>query len=365
MRGSQRYHCKDCRIYFTLRAAKQKQQTATAVTVKDIAKALNVSVSTVSRALHGNTEISEKTRNLVLQKAQEMDYMPNQLAYALSTNKSNRIGIIVPEINYHFFPAVINAASDVFRKAGYQVLIANTNNEYELEVNNARNFLSEKVAGLLVSLASATSQLDHFAAFAKRNIPVVFFNRVPGELDVPKVSVNDYAAAVQMVTHLLEQGYTNIAHVQGPPNLLISKERLRGYKDALKQKGIAFNAKLVVPYHTNKTLFKKRILGLFATRQKPDAVFCFNDPAALEIIMLAKELNMAIPQELGVAGFSDEPAGAYIQPSLTTVHHPLEEMGKLSAKLLLQQIAGKTATPDENTVLDAAVVVRNSTCKNS
>lgn len=366
VRGKQRYYCKDCKIYFTFNTDVPENLSVKngEVTVKDIAKSLGISISTVSRALKNSLDVSAETREQVLNKARELDYLPNDLALALSTKKTNRIGIIVPEISYHFFPKVINAASEILVAQNYNVLIANTNNHYDLEVSNARNFLSSRVEGLLVSVSSETNNFDHFTSFIKRNIPIVFFNRVPLNIDAPKIMVNDFEAATKIVTHLIKQGYTRIAHIAGPPNLLISKERLRGYERALQSHNMSYDKKLVVHSDSLPDSAVRLTKKLMSMKDKPDAIFCFNDPIAVDVIVTAKALNIKIPSQLGVAGFSDEPVSAYIEPSLTTVHHPLEAMGIMAAETLLQQITTGIVQSSYSQILDSKIIIRDSTKRN-
>lgn len=362
VRNVQRYYCKHCRSTFNLSPVTVRvKDSNTEASVKSIARALNLSPSTVSRALHGNTEVNENTRVLVLEKAQELDYQPNELAYALTKKRTYKVGLIVPEINYHFFPQVINAASEVLSKEGFTVFITQTNNHYDFEVSTARQFLLSRVEGLLVSVSSATKTYEHFVPMIKRNIPIVFFNRVPIEFEADKITINDYAASVNMTRHLIEMGYNRIAHFAGPQNLLIGIERLRGYTDTLRCYGIAVDESLIC-YHdlspATTALYTSRLLN---SAHPPDAVFAFNDPIAMDIIMIAKKMGRNVPQQLGVAGFSDEPMAAYLEPSLTTVRHPLKLMGTLAAQRLLQQMESKDMLPFNHMVLDTELIIGGST----
>lgn len=364
IRDIQRYYCKHCRSTFTLVApVKPAHQRTEEVSVKSIAKALNISASTVSRALANHPQINQKTKDIVLQTAKEMDYQPNELASALSRKRTFKIGLIVPEISFHFFPQVINAATEVLIKEGFNVFITQTNNHYDLEATTAKQFLFSRVEGLLVSVSSSTSNYDHFTPLLKRNIPIVFFNRVPVDFEADKITIDDYAASVNLTRHLVEQGYTRIAHFAGPQNLLISRERLRGYKDTLLACGLPVDERLIF-YHdllpATTTLYATQLLK---QKKRPDAIFAFNDPIAMDVIMIAKKLGISIPHDLGVAGFSDEPMASYMEPSLTTVHHPLRLMGTLAAQRLLQQIENKQLLEPINTVLDTNLIIRNSTLR--
>lgn len=363
VRNTQRYYCKNCKSTFTLSTPEKQEKIKNEVSIKSIAKELNLSPSTVSRALSNHPEISQETKDVVLQKAKEMDYQPNEHASALSKKRTYKIGLIVPEINYHFFPEVINAATEVLIKEGFNVFITQTNNHYDLEASTARQFLMGRVEGLLVSVSSATDNYDHFTPLINRNIPVVFFNRVPFQFDADKITINDFAASVNLTKHLIEQGYRRIAHFAGPQNLLISRERLRGYIETLKAYDIPVDEQLIMYHNLEPATTALYTTQLLARQNPPDAIFAFNDPIAIDVLLLAKKMGISVPRQLGVAGFSDEPVAAYIEPSLTTVHHPLKLMGTLAAQRLLQQIENKHQLPSINTILDTNLIIRSSTLR--
>ena len=236
VRGKQRYFCKDCNIYFTLpgeTVMDMPQLKKHMTTIVDIAKALNISKSTVSRALHEHGDINPQTRAAVLEMARQLDYQPNLLAQSLVKSKSNTIGIIVPEFLTYFFPTIIMGAQQVAAQAGYNVIICQSQESYKTEVANANVLLANRVDGVLISMTKETKKFDHFKAFGRHGIPVVFFNRICDEMDTSRVLVNDYEGALKAVEHLIRNGYHNIAHIGGPPALLITHNRLNGYRDAL------------------------------------------------------------------------------------------------------------------------------------
>lgn len=339
-RGKQRYFCKDCDYHFTLPtpSATTENKRHHQVTIMDIAHQLGISKSTVSRALRGHSNIHEGTRKMILDLAQQLEYQPNPLANALLKSRTNIVGILVPEFRHYFFPTMIMGAQEVLSKAGYNVMICQSDESYETEMANVKALMSSRVDGLLVSVTAQTNNFDHFRAVLRKEVPMVFFNRVCPELETPQVIVDDYEGAFQAVEHLIKQGYRRIAHLAGPNSLLVSRLRLNGYRDALQKHGLPLDPDLIIHYDLSEE--KARIYAnyLLSLPQPPDAIFAINDPTAIEIMLVAKSRGVKIPQELGIVGFSNDPVSAIIEPSLTTIEQPVWEMGRQAAKLLLEQM---------------------------
>lgn len=365
VRGKQRYYCKDCNIYFTLpdvSAVDMRQHKKHMTTIVDIAKALNISKSTVSRALHEHSDINPETRAAVQRMARQLDYQPNLVAQRLVKSKSNTIGIIVPEFLTYFFPTVIMGAQQVAAQAGYNVVICQSQESYKTEVANAQVLLANRVDGVLISMTRETKKFDHFKAFEKHGIPVVFFNRVCDEMHTSKVLVNDYEGALKAVGHLIRKGYRRIAHIAGPPALLLTHNRLSGYRDALEKHGISFKEELVVHCNLSRKDAVHCAEQLLALKEPPDAVFCVNDPVAIQLMLVAKKLKISIPSELGIVGFSNEPSGEVIAPALTTVQQPVADIGRVAAGILLQAIEQGGSYVPEMRSLKTTLIVRES-CK--
>ncbi len=331
-------------------------------TIIDIARQLGISKSTVSRALTGHPNVNAKTRQRVLELAEQLDYQRNQLAISLLTNQTRTIGIMVPEFISFFFPKVIIGAQEVLAEAGYNVVICHSNESYETEVANAKALLASRVDGLIVSHTKETRNFDHFRVFQRRGIPVVFFNRVCEDINVSKVTVNDYDGAFQAVEHLIQTGKRRIAHLAGPDSLPNSRNRLNGYRDALRKYGIDEEPELIISY--DLTLEKANIYvnHLLNLPQPPDALFTINDPTAIEALQVIKNRGLRIPDDIAIVGFSNDPISALVEPGLTTVAQPISEIGQQSAHLLMEQLADKEQMkPARTVVLETQLIVRGST----
>lgn len=333
-------------------------------TIIDLAKQLNISTSTVSRALTGHPNVKAQTREAVLALAEKMDYQRNQLSISLITNKTKTIGIIVPEFSSSFFSQLVMDAQNEARKNGYMVLISQSNEDYDTEVANAQLMLRNRVDGVMVSLTKETRNFEHFHLLHRRGIPLVFFNRVCDEIMTPKVIINDYDAAFTAVEHLIQTGKRRIAHVAGPPSMIISRKRLNGYLDALKKYNIPVDEDLIISYDLNLAKVKIYVKHFLDMTPPPDAIFAVNDPTAIEAIQVIKQAKKRIPEDIGVIGFSNDHVSKYIEPSLTTVAQPITEMAQASVKLLLEMI---DKDPSEwkciIKVLDTELIVRNSTVR--
>ncbi len=307
-------------------------------TIKDIARELGVSPSTVTKALRDYPDVSEAMKKKTLDLAEKMGYVPNSVAQSLQSGASRTIGVIVPEIKHHFFSSAIDGIEDVAFREGFTVFVCKSNEDYKRESINARNLLSHSVAGIIVSVSQTTVDVGHFEEVMARKIPLVFFDRICDKLKTGTVIVDDREGAYSAVMHLVESGYKRIAHLAGPEHLNISRERLAGYKDALKKCGIPFDKKYVISGGLDE---KDGIAGfgrLMRLKPKPDAVFCVNDPVAIGVLLECKRNNVRVPGRLAIVGFSDNPIASQIDPPLTTVAQPAYEMGAAAAEMLIKEI---------------------------
>ncbi|MGM0945699.1 MAG: LacI family DNA-binding transcriptional regulator [Bacteroidota bacterium] len=336
-------------------------------TIKDIARELNVSSSTVSRALKDYPGISDETKRKVKEVAEKLNYRPNAIALSLRKSRSFTIGVIIPEVVHFFFSTVISGIEEVAYSRGYNVILTQTNEKLTREKSSIETMLSNQIDGFLVSYSKETTDFEHFSKLLDQGYPIVFFDRVP---DIPKainVMVDDYQGAYDAVTHLIQQGYQRIAHLAGPRNLTISQERERGYRDALTNHGISIDPKMIVecPIGTDDESQKITRELYEKSSVKPDAFFANNDMAAVGAMLACKALGMKVPEEVGIVGFSNWQFCSMIDPSLSSVAQPGFNMGAKATEILLD-IIEKKVDPDKINLpvtLDTELLIRKSSVR--
>ena len=331
------------------------------VTIKDIAKVLGISVSTVSRALKDHPDISEETKKQINELAHKLNYKPNALALSLRSNKTNTIGVIVPEVVHHFFSSVISGIEDVAYDNGYNVLMCQSNESYEREVINAHALSSNRVDGVLISVSKTTLDFDHLRNFINQNIPMVFFDRICPEIITDRVIFNDEAGGFMATEHLIKMGCRKIAHFAAPQNLLIGQGRFAGYQRALRQYMIPYDNCLVLHCDTREDCLELAP-GFFSQNPDVDGIFAVNDSTAIATIQQIQRLGKSVPDDIAVIGFGDGPNALIAYPSLTTVEQKGYEMGKESITLLIHKIENETAADSFQTkVLTPSLIERDST----
>jgi LacI family transcriptional regulator, repressor for deo operon, udp, cdd, tsx, nupC, and nupG len=332
------------------------------VTIIDIARRLGISKSTVSRALTGHSQVNKETRNKILELAQELDYQRNNMALSLARSQSFSLGIVIPELMSSFFPSVISGIQQVVSEMGYSLLICQSNESYRTEITNVKSLVAGQIDGLMVSMSKETSEIEHLKALQRKGIPLVMFNRVSDEIESSKVIVNDHEGAFEAVEHLILSGCKRIAHLAGPQNLIISRERLRGYTDALLTYDLPIDNNLIIEYDLSPEQAKITTMRLLDLPVIPDAFFCFNDPTAIEVMKILWARGIAVPEQIALVGFSDDAASALIE--LTTVAQPVVEMGQLTAQLLLAQIENPLEEyQPETRLLRTKLIVRKSSMR--
>jgi LacI family transcriptional regulator len=310
------------------------------VTIKDIAKALGISTSTVSRALRDSYEINEETKIRILNYAKSVNYSPNPIALSLKENKSHSIGIIVPEIANYFFSEVINGIDSVAYAHGYHVVTFQSHESYEREISNVHHVLSRKADGLIMSLSSNTNDFEHLIRVMDDRFPIIFFDRVPPIDNVYKVVSDNFEGAYKATEYLLSKGKKRIAHITSPPVLSITRERLEGYKAALKQKGLAVNEELIKycgfalddAYHTINDLVK---------HCNPDSFLVCSDRLAINCLQGIKNLKEKLPDDVEIVGYTNLKTANLLSPALSTVVQPAFEMGVKAAELLFSILNAK------------------------
>ncbi len=332
------------------------------VTIYDIAEKLNLSSSTISRALKNNPSISKKTIKKIQKAAEEMGYRPNILAASLRGNKSKTIGVLVSRIDRPFISSLISGIEKTAQNAGYSIIITQSHDLYEDEVNLAKTLYSSRVSGIICSLAMETKGTAHFKQFMDKEIPLVFVDRVPKDFSTHRVMIDNYTAGYKATKHLIEQGCKRIAHFAGSQHRNIYKERKRGFIDALKENDLPVDESLIrysstLSYDEGAKI-TKQVLSL---KNPPDGIFSSNDTAALGAIKIAKKMKVKIPEELAIIGFNDDPMALMVDPELSSVTHPAKKMGKISAQKILDHL-NKSKNDDvmEITFLNTEVIVRAS-----
>lgn len=338
------------------------------VTIKDLARELGISPSTVSRALKDHPDISAETKKAVTELANKLKYTPNSIALSLRQSKSNTIGVIIPEIVHFFFSTIISGIEDIAYAAGYSVIVSQSNESYEREVIDSKALFNNRVDGMLISLSRETTEFEHFKSIFDRGIPLVFFDRITEAIDCSKVIVDDFQGSFEATEHLIQQGYKRIAHLSGPKSLTISQERMEGYKAALKKHNIPFDEKIVLRGNASEDelVAKELTKNLLMSNDPPDAVFAINDIAALGAMLAAKDNNLKIPSEFGIVGFSNWRFTSLTDPPMTTINQPGFEMGQMAAKLLIEQIEAKEedVVATQTVKLNTNLVVRKSSLRN-
>jgi len=338
-----------------------------AITIKDIARALGLSVSTVSKALRGSHEISEETKKHVLAYAAEHHYKPNPIAQSLKRGRSKSIGVIVCNIDNNFFSAVINGIESVARQKDYNVIITQSQESSEREITNSEHLSSRSVDGLIISLSAETKNVDHLIKLHEKGLPMVFFDRITDEIATHKVIADNYKGAYEGTRHLLEQGFRRIAHITSSPSISITTERLEGYNKALSENGLSpFPGHIQYCLHGGMIAdeLEQAIDRLFQSAQPPDAIFTASDRITIGTLAVLNKRGIKIPQQVAIAGFSNFSSPELFCPPLTTVRQPAFEMGKTATELLLQLIEGKHKPASfEKKVLPTELVIRESSKK--
>lgn len=331
------------------------------VTIKDLAKRMNISAATVSRALRNLPEVNAQTRRAVRDLAHELDYQPNYMAQSLVKSKSNFIGIVIPNLDTIFFSTAVIGMQEVLSRAGYYTMICHSGERYETEIANVRNLVSSKMDGLIVSLSGETKDFSHFRALEKKGIPLVFFDRVCEDLDVCKVVVNDYEGAFNATQHLIQTGRRRIAHLSGNKLLSISKNRMEGYLDALKAHDLEADPELIIHCGFNREHIIAATMRLMHMPNRPDAIVVINDPVAIQVMLILKEQGIRIPEDVAIVGFGNEPVSTIIDPGLTSVDQNPLELGRVAAQVFLQRLENKElAAKPETKVLKTQLIIRGS-----
>jgi DNA-binding LacI/PurR family transcriptional regulator len=338
-----------------------------AVTIKDIAKALGLSTSTVSRALRDSYEISPETKKLVLEYAEKINYHPNPIALSLKERRSRSIGVIVCEIANSYFSQVINGIESIANTNGYNVIISQSHESAEKELVNLQYLTSRSVDGLIISVSTETKNFSYFKELHDRGMPIVFFDRIVDEIQTHKVIADNFKGAYDATAHLINCGYKRIATLCNTVFLSIGKERLAGYKAALKDHGMEPDESLIrYCQHGGMVAAEmdQAMDELFNLQNPPDALFAAADKLTTGCLRALRAKGLSVPQDVGLIGFSNSELTELLSPSLSVIKQPAFEMGEVATTLLLELIESKRPVTDFQTrVLTTEMLIRSSTFK--
>jgi LacI family transcriptional regulator len=306
------------------------------VTISDIARELNITAATVSRALNNHPAIKDSTKKIVRLTADKLHYQPNKIASSLRSGKSNIIGVIIPSAEINFFGSVIHGIEKVANQHNYNVLIYQSNELYESEKKGILTFLQSQVDGVLASISKETINLDHYAAIRRMGVPLVLFDRTSDALGVSSVVVDDYIGAFRATRHLAEQGCRKIAHIGGQQHVGIFNQRLKGYIDALNVHNIPVDEDLIIYGKVSVESGRSCMQQLLNLPKRPDAVFAVEDFTALGAMQAIKDAGLKIPDDIAIIGFANEQFCEYLTPSLSTVNQQTSTMGEAAARLFFE-----------------------------
>lgn len=347
--------------------SKSKTMKYEAVTIKDIAKELGLSTSTVSRALRDSYEISPETKKMVLEYAEKINYRPNPIALSLKEKRTRSIGIVVAEIANSFFSQIINGIESIAYDKGYNVIITQSHESYERELINVQYLASRSIDGLLISPASETQDLTHLKHLHDRGYPIVFFDRIIDEIDTHKVTVDNKKGGFDATAHLIKSGFKNIAALANAEYLSITRERLGGYQAALEDNNLKYDPSLVKHCLHGGLVYdevEKALDSLFKQKKKPDAIFAAADKLTTNCLRYFKAKKIRVPEDIAIIGFSNIDLTELLSPSLSVVRQPAFEMGQVATELLLNLIESKRPVKDfETKMLQPELFIRESTTR--
>jgi LacI family transcriptional regulator len=336
------------------------------ITIYDIAKHLNISATTVSRGLKDHPTINKNTRKKIVEAARFLGYRSNTFASSLRSKKTHTIGIIVPRLNSYFMSSVLAGMEDAASRENYNLIISQSLESGEKEVANAHTMFNKRVDGLLASLAYDTERIDHFEPFFKKGIPVIFFDRVYPHSESTSIIIDNYKAAYEVTKHLIDNGCSRIMHLGGNMLRNVYSDRLKGYKQALRDHKISFDEKLVFISKLNEEAGAEAAqLILKMGNKTPDAVFASNDTAAVYCMKKLKEAGIRIPEDIAFAGFNNDPISKIIEPNLTTVNYSGYDMGEAAVTNLINHLNGIANVKTTNSIiLRSELIIRASSFKN-
>ncbi|WP_366183137.1 LacI family DNA-binding transcriptional regulator [Flavobacterium ovatum] len=343
---------------------KKKLEIKKKSTIKDIAAALGLTPSAVSKALSDHPRISDKTKEAVRQMVVTLDYQPNTLSSALRKGRSNLVGVIIPRINSNFFSSVVENMEEVLNANGYNIVMTQSNELYAKECKSIDSLLGIQVDGIIASMANETICLDHYEKIKSKGVQLVLFDRGEDELQVDYVGIDDYKSSYLIIEHLSKQNCKKIAHIAGFNHIRIYKDRALGYRDALEKYGLPLYEEMIIESNLRVEDGRRIMKELLALPVRPDAVYAAGDYAALGALQVLKEENIKVPEEIALIGFSDEPFTSLSSPSITTINQHSAQIGKLAAESFLERIKNPNSNKNlKKIILEPELIIRDSSNK--
>lgn len=336
------------------------------ITLRDISKALNISVSSVSRALNDSHEIGEETKKLVAAYAKQHNYVPNRMARSLKVGKTRSIGVVICSIDNNFVAQMLDGIDQVCTECGYQIIIMQSKESYEQEKACVNLLYASGVDGIMISPSYQTTDFSHLQELQSQGFPIVLFDRITDELNVHKVTANNIQGAYQATSHLLSSGYTKIAHLGSKSTLAMTHERLEGYRQALAAHQVPYQEELVnfcdtaAPQQLDENVAKAMTELL---KQQPQAIFTATDLLSTKVLAYLNDHHYKIPDDILLIGFSNSDLAPILNPPLSTVRQPARQIGELAAKTLLNLVNGKDIGPAETTLLATELQIRKSSSR--
>ncbi|MGJ8548950.1 LacI family DNA-binding transcriptional regulator [Winogradskyella wichelsiae] len=330
-------------------------------TIKDIANVLNISPAAVSKALHDDSRISLKTKAAVKRVAKELNYQPNHLASALRRGKSNLVGVVVPKTNSNFFSSVVEQMEAVLNKAGYNIIITQSNESFEKECKNIDTLLYTQVDGIIASMANETVDLSYYEKIKANGIPLILFDRGENDLNVDYVGIDDYNSSHVIVEHLISKGCKRIAHIGGYRRTRIFNNRIKGYIDAISKNNLPIDDSLIIESSLTLEDGRKEMAHLLQLKNRPDAVYVASDYAALGALQVLNENNINVPEEIRLIGFGNEPFTSLVTPSISSIDQHSKDIGRIAAETFLKRVEEPKLKQSLNKIiLDAELIIRDS-----
>jgi LacI family transcriptional regulator len=334
------------------------------ITIYDLARKLDLSIATVSRALKDDPVVSKKTKKRIADLAQELGYRSNHFARNLRTRRTMTIGVIIPRINSYFMSAVIAGMENIANHEGYNLIISQSSESVDKERANATTFFNSRVDGLLVSLAYNTTSLSHFEPFFKKKTPLIFFDRVADHKDCTCILIDNQKAAYDATTHLISLGRRRIVHITAPSKRNVYTDRLKGYKEALADNHIPYRDDYVITGNLSQEAGSDAAALIRSMSPLPDAVFVANDNCAVGCMVAIRQMGIQIPKDIAFVGFNNDPVSTVVEPNLTTINYPGYEMGQLAARSLIDHLNGTSNIHTTNTILlRSELVIRDSSAE--